>query len=231
VDKLTTGLVIADPYISQILRGDKTWEMRSQRTSKRETIGLIKKGSGQVFGKGKVVDCIGPLSFSELLSASDKHGISKEQVEAGLLDKWNFAWVLEDIEVFEQPIDYSHPSGAVIWVDLIKALSLKIPRTPSDINVKQVKANLSKAINTSNIISTIDHDSDNRDKLPVARDGTSFGKHLAKKGQYTVGEKGDEQKFASYEQALQYLKSMNTAKWRRPNPNGNWGIVSAIEWK
>lgn len=231
MDKLATGLVIADPYISQILSGGKTWEMRSQRTAKRETIGLIKKGSGQVFGKAKVVDCIGPLSFSELLSTSHKHGISQEQVEAGLLDKWNFAWVLEDIEVFEQPIDYRHPSGAVIWVDLTKALSLSISNKLPESNVKQMKTKLSMPNNTSNITTPTVDDADNLVKLPVARDGTSFGKHLAKKGQYTVGEKGDEQKFSSYEQALQYLRSMNTAKWRRPNAKGNWGIVSAIEWK
>ena len=37
------GLVIDEPYISQILAGDKTWEMRGSRTGKREVIGLIKK--------------------------------------------------------------------------------------------------------------------------------------------------------------------------------------------
>ncbi|MCV5690749.1 XRE family transcriptional regulator, partial [Escherichia coli] len=26
------------------------------------------------------------------------------------------------------------------------------------------------------------------------------------------------------------LRGMETAKWRRPNASGNWGIVSAVKW-
>jgi len=232
MDKLETGLIIADPYISQILSGEKTWEMRSQRTGKRQTIGLIKKGSGQVVGKATIVDCIGPLSFSELLERTDKHGISKDQVEAGLLNKWNFAWVLEDIEMFDHPLPYQHPSGAVIWVDLIKALRQPNVRFDKIESIKE-KRIPSKLIGTTIQSSTSQTETlfEKKDKLPIARDGTSFGKHLAKKGWYTVGEKGDEKKLSSFEQALKYLQSMDTAKWRRPNPQGNWGIVSAIEWK
>ncbi|ENL5531682.1 XRE family transcriptional regulator, partial [Escherichia coli] len=33
-----------------------------------------------------------------------------------------------------------------------------------------------------------------------------------------------------FAEALEYLRSMETAKWRRPNPSGNWGIVSAVRW-
>ncbi|RXX44551.1 XRE family transcriptional regulator, partial [Klebsiella pneumoniae] len=25
-------------------------------------------------------------------------------------------------------------------------------------------------------------------------------------------------------------RNMKTAKWRRPNSSGNWGIVSAVRW-
>jgi len=232
MDKLDTGLIIADPYISQILSGEKTWEMRSQRTAKRQTIGLIKKGSGQVVGKATIVDCIGPLSFSELLERTDKHGISKEQVEAGLLNKWNFAWILEDIEMFDTQVPYQHPSGAVIWVDLTKALRKPKDSVNKAVSIKDnrtaVKSTVAKI---QSPLSHTDTSFDKSNKLPVARDGTSFGTHLSKKGWYTVGNKGDEQKFSSFEQALKYLKSMDTAKWRRPNPKGNWGIVSAIEWK
>ncbi|MBD8246954.1 ASCH domain-containing protein [Xanthomonas campestris] len=40
------GLVIDEPWISLILSGQKTWEMRSRATSIRGRIALIKKGSG-----------------------------------------------------------------------------------------------------------------------------------------------------------------------------------------
>ncbi|MGA8147721.1 MAG: hypothetical protein WB870_09115 [Gallionellaceae bacterium] len=49
-------------------------------------------------------------------------------------------------------------------------------------------------------------------------------------GGYTVGEKGHEQTFDSFDCALEYLRAMPVAKWRRPNEAGNWGIVSAVRW-
>jgi hypothetical protein len=52
----------------------------------------------------------------------------------------------------------------------------------------------------------------------------------SKRGIYTVGEKGAEIKFESYDDALVYLARMKVAKWRRPNKAGNWGIVSAVKW-
>lgn len=343
---LKTGLIIDEPYISQILLGEKSWEMRSQRTAKREVIGLIKKGSGQVVGKATIVDCIGPLSFSELQNNTVKHGISKQQLDAGLLDKWNFAWVLEKVEMFEEPMPYNHPSGAVIWVDLPKAIRqqkvkaanklmldksitktnkatvdtaaqkvkntdtitsrtknlppYKLETTPKGkelfayfaailsetelydgkvIDIGLYMKNISGHIKNGRIIKVPDGhkltavgkeyflerhkpgnrqfvepdtfeymkkglrsgglnwvkiaETNNQEKrhLPVARDGSSFTKELSRGGCYTVGDKGDEQKFSSFEEALKYLKSMDTAKWRRPNPKGNWGIVSAIAWK
>lgn len=30
--------------------------------------------------------------------------------------------------------------------------------------------------------------------------------------------------------AIEYLRSIGTAKLRRPNSRGNWGIVSAVRW-
>lgn len=67
--------------------------------------------------------------------------------------------------------------------------------------------------------------------VPQARDGSCFTTALRNaRGLYTVGEKGDEQKFRDYPEALSYLKGMSVAKWRRPNQRGNWGIVSAVDW-
>lgn len=66
--------------------------------------------------------------------------------------------------------------------------------------------------------------------VPVASDGTPFGPYLRRAGQFTVGDKGDEVTFEEYEEALAYLRRMGLARWRRPNTNGNWGIVSAVRW-
>ncbi len=68
--------------------------------------------------------------------------------------------------------------------------------------------------------------------VPVASDGTYFSYACAyKRGGFTVGEKGDEIKVESFDEALDYLINMPHAKWRRPNSAGNYGIVSAVEWR
>lgn len=65
---------------------------------------------------------------------------------------------------------------------------------------------------------------------PVAADGTFFGPHLRRNGAFQVGDKGDERRITDYGEALAYLKSRRTARWRRPNRKGNWGIVTAVAW-
>jgi transcriptional regulator with XRE-family HTH domain len=66
--------------------------------------------------------------------------------------------------------------------------------------------------------------------VPFAADGSHFGPHLKQAQGFTVGDKEDETCFADYEEALLYLRGMGIAKWRRPNTNGNWGVVSAVRW-
>jgi hypothetical protein len=61
----TRALVIAAPYIDYILSGAKTWEMRTRPTRVRETIGLIRKGSGQIVGVAEIVDSTSDLSHSQ----------------------------------------------------------------------------------------------------------------------------------------------------------------------
>jgi hypothetical protein len=68
--------------------------------------------------------------------------------------------------------------------------------------------------------------------VPYAKDGSFFHPTLKKPrtGTYTVGKKGFEVTFNSFDDALQYLRAMPVASWRRPNKAGNWGGVSAVNW-
>ena len=66
--------------------------------------------------------------------------------------------------------------------------------------------------------------------VPFAADGSHFGPHLKRAGKFTVGDKEDEVQFEDFDEALAYLRRMGTAKWRRPNATGSWGIVSAVRW-
>lgn len=70
------------------------------------------------------------------------------------------------------------------------------------------------------------------EEVPFAFDGSCFHRGLAspRDGSYRVGDKYSELRFSSFEEALKYLRTMKTARWRRPNDAGNWSRVSAVRW-
>lgn len=69
--------------------------------------------------------------------------------------------------------------------------------------------------------------------VPVADDGSVFCPALKRDRaqHFTIGPKGAEETVGDYDDALERLSRMAVALWRRPNQNGNWGIVSAQSWK
>jgi hypothetical protein len=72
---------------------------------------------------------------------------------------------------------------------------------------------------------------DNTLYVPFAKDGSFFCKDCKMTNGYQVGEKGSQLYFESFIEARDYLLGMQKAKWRRPNAKGNFGIVSAKEWR
>jgi len=111
---MNRALIIAEPWISKILSGEKTWEMRSRRTNIRGVIGLIQKGSGLIVGDCEIVDCYDNLSFQQLTEAADKHCITDNP----LLEIWPIAWVIRRAHRWSHPKPYKHPLGAVSWVKI-----------------------------------------------------------------------------------------------------------------
>lgn len=69
--------------------------------------------------------------------------------------------------------------------------------------------------------------------VPVADDGSLFRPSLKRDRvqHFTIGAKGSEEAIAEFDEALQKLSRMEVPYWRRPNANGNWGIVSGQSWK
>ena len=120
------GLIIEAAPISKILGGDKTWEMRSAPTRLRGTIALIEKRSGQVVGLADLVNSLGPLSDDELRNSYSKHQISSERLRDPRMAKYRFAWELANARRLREPVHYSHPSGAVIWVNLAPDVSSQL---------------------------------------------------------------------------------------------------------
>jgi hypothetical protein len=68
-------------------------------------------------------------------------------------------------------------------------------------------------------------------QVPCASDGTYFNESCRMTNGFKVGGKGEEQTFHNFEDALKTLTQMDHAKWRRPNKSGNYGIVSAVQWR
>ncbi|WP_312529539.1 hypothetical protein [Paracoccus sp. (in: a-proteobacteria)] len=125
---ITRGLVIDNPWIGHILAGRKDWEMRSQATAHRGWFGLIRKGSGQVVGLARLVDCGASLSQSEMLASHDHHRIPTDMILRGEVAKWIIPWKLADIIPLEKPVSYEHRSGAVTWVVFTSEVSKKLER-------------------------------------------------------------------------------------------------------
>jgi hypothetical protein len=67
--------------------------------------------------------------------------------------------------------------------------------------------------------------------VPVAKEGSWFSPDLRRAGHYVIGPKGAEENVDEYEKALNRLSRMATPRWRRPNNEGNWGIVSGVRWE
>lgn len=134
-----------------------------------------------------------------------------------------------NVRSVKQPVPYKHKSGAVIWVGLDQNARLELkdqlvelekPKSPEFTDERAAHEASAEALAEADGC------------VPVARDGTRFcPKTCSRNGLFTVGEKGDEHRFRTYADALDYLRKMPTAKWRRPNPKGNWGIVSAVKWE
>lgn len=110
------GLLIRQPWIDLILARNKTWEIRGSATKIRGTIGLIQSASGLIVGTAELVSCTPQLTQDDMKKAQRLHLI------ASTFDPMpypkTYAWVLLDAKRFDKPIPYTHPQGAVIWVNL-----------------------------------------------------------------------------------------------------------------
>ncbi|MGM0842842.1 MAG: ASCH domain-containing protein [Bacillota bacterium] len=110
------GLIVKSPWIELILEGKKTWEIRGSNTNIRGTIALIKSGSGMVYGEVNLNDCK-ELTLKDYQVSNEFHRVQSENSQA-LPYKKTYAWVLEKPQIYEEPIPYKHPMGAIIWVNL-----------------------------------------------------------------------------------------------------------------
>jgi len=107
------GLIVKGEWLNEMFVNGKRWEMRSTNTKYRGEFCLIEQGTGLVVGKATLID-----SF-QVDKELAKRSINIHKVtDLSLLEKWCWAWSLTDVVKYDEPIPYTHPRGAVIWVNL-----------------------------------------------------------------------------------------------------------------
>ena len=112
--QLSHGLLIREPWLSLILSGRKTWEIRGTNTTRRGRIGLIRSGSLTVVGYCDLTAVLGPLRLEELLVTEDKHRVDPALLgQTGLPYRNTFAWVLEN----PGAVRYTETLQAPVWRD------------------------------------------------------------------------------------------------------------------
>lgn len=121
------AIVIDEPWISLILSGQKTWEMRKTSCSYRGVVALIRKGSDKVVGTARVASSLPSLATeADYSKAIDKHCIPPGRQERARADGWTIPWVLSEVVKLGELVAYRHPYGAVIWVNLEEEVAMKV---------------------------------------------------------------------------------------------------------
>jgi hypothetical protein len=104
-------LVVKEPWIDLILDKKKTMEIRGKRCNKRGIIYLAKSQTKHIFGSVDIVDCKGPMTDEEFASERTKH-----LCDGAPPYKKTYGWCLRNPVLFDKPVPYVHPAGAIIWV-------------------------------------------------------------------------------------------------------------------
>ncbi|MFJ5486147.1 ASCH domain-containing protein [Hansschlegelia beijingensis] len=106
------GLIVDEPWISSILSGEKTWEMRKTANHDRGLVALIRKGSGSVVGVAQLVDCKAPIRPEEYAATERFHGIRGDAQRWAIESGYLVPWVLEAARSLPKPVAYRHKPGS-----------------------------------------------------------------------------------------------------------------------
>jgi hypothetical protein len=117
-------LIVAEPWASLLVDGDKTWELRTTSTKVRGPIGIAAKGTGTIIGKVDLVDVHGPFTRAEIAPYEHLHRVPASSTSTYSGPKGLYAWEVTGAVRFTTPVPYRHPQGAVIWVRLDPAVEI-----------------------------------------------------------------------------------------------------------
>jgi hypothetical protein len=102
-------LVVAEPWASLLVDGEKTWELRTTSTKVRGPIGIAAKGTGTIIGAVELIDVHGPFTRPEIAPYEHLHRVpaSATSTYSGL--KGLYAWEMSGAVRFAAPAPYRHP--------------------------------------------------------------------------------------------------------------------------
>lgn len=108
-------LILKEKYGSQILAGNKSWELRNNNTKKRGRIFIAYSKTSEIFGEIEIYDTV-KLTKEIFDNNRDKHLSESSWDTLSAKYKNPYAWLLKNPLIYDVPIPYNHPKGAIIWV-------------------------------------------------------------------------------------------------------------------
>lgn len=111
------GLIVKSKWADLILDGYKDIEIRGTNTKIRGTIGIIKSGTKRVYGTAELYDSV-ELDYKTFKELKERHKLNISFDE--LLKKYHnpHGWFLKNVNKYDNPIEYNHKQGCVIWVNI-----------------------------------------------------------------------------------------------------------------
>lgn len=113
------ALIIKGQWLRKIFaeKDPKDWEIRGSRTEKRGKILLIESSTGLIVGQTELTGCI-ELDLVDFVYHEKHHKIPDILHHHKLPYPRTFAWQIKGSVKYREPIPYTHPQGAVIWVKI-----------------------------------------------------------------------------------------------------------------
>lgn len=125
------ALTIKPKYLSQILTGNKMWEIRKVNCHYRGTVVLVASATHKVWGTATLTASV-YKSRGELQAGS---GLTEAELDSFCGPNGAYAWMLEKPVLLAKPVDWKPVPHCIIWSPVSQTLELKLRLAASRYNV------------------------------------------------------------------------------------------------
>ncbi|CAE8703339.1 unnamed protein product, partial [Polarella glacialis] len=129
-----SALTIQPEWLSLILAGKKTWEIRKQQCLHRGDVALMASGTSQIWGMVEIVSS-SRTSWEDLLASRELHRVPEEKLAAYCSQETGgMVWALQNPRILEQPLACARKGSSINWVKIddttMELLNESILRVP-----------------------------------------------------------------------------------------------------